>query len=72
MDVRVGLAPAAQTPELGPEPPPPSDATRRDPGRRGRERSNISGAQQGDSVIHTHIYYFSDYFALLIIARYGL
>ena len=32
-------APAAQTPELGPEPPPPSDATRRDPGRRGRERS---------------------------------
>ncbi|XP_065794611.1 collagen alpha-1(I) chain-like [Muntiacus reevesi] len=33
-------APAAQTPELGPEPPPPpSHATRRDPGRRGRETS---------------------------------
>ena len=33
-------APAAQTPELGPEPPPPpSHTTRRDPGRRGRERS---------------------------------
>ncbi|XP_052520224.1 collagen alpha-1(I) chain-like, partial [Budorcas taxicolor] len=46
-------APAAQTPELGPEPPPPSDATRRDPGRRGRER-RWEGSPQEAATEETH------------------
>lgn len=46
-------APAAQTPELGPEPPPPSDATRRDPGRRGRER-RWEGSPQEAATKETH------------------
>ena len=46
-------APAAQTPELGPEPPPPSDATRRDPGRGGRER-RWEGSPQEAATKETH------------------
>ena len=36
------LSPAAQTPELGPEPPPPSDATRPRPQRKGEEPGDLS------------------------------